>query len=119
LNLQAEYLFNGAGSDHLDVALRRVASGRALQMSRHVVAGLVAYDLVPVLNGSLGALVSLSDGSCALLPGLRYSVSDESELLAGALLGMGRHPRLGPPVSLRSEFGSYPDFYYLMYRVYF
>jgi hypothetical protein len=119
LNLQAEYLFNGAASDHLDVAVRRVAAGRALQMSRNVVAGLVAYDLMPVLNGSVATLVSLSDGSCAFLPGFRYSVSDESDLLAGALLGMGRRPRPGPPVSLRSEFGSYPDFYYLMYRVYF
>jgi hypothetical protein len=42
-----------------------------------------------------------------------------SRVEAGALLGMGRRPLPGLPVSLRSEFGSYPDFYYLMYRVYF
>jgi hypothetical protein len=119
LNLQGEYLFNGAGSDQLNVAARRVAAGRALQMSQHVMAALVAYDLLPILNGSLAALVSLSDGSCAFLPGLRYSVSDESDLIASALLGVGRRPRPGPPVTLRSEFGSYPDYYYLLYRVYF
>ena len=119
LNLQAEYLFNGAGSDHLNEAARRVAAGRAWQMSRHVLAAMVAYDFLPILNGSFATLVSLSDGSCAFLPGLRYSVSDESDLLVGVLLGVGRRPRPGPPVTLRSEFGSYPDFYYLLYRVYF
>ena len=122
LNLQAEYLYNGAGDDDdLFTAFRRVLAGRALQMSEHVAGGLVSYDLLPLLNGSVAAIVSLSDGSGVVQPGLSYSISDESDVLFGALLAFGRRPRptsLTDP-GLRSEFGTYPDFYYLQYRFYF
>ena len=122
LNLQAEYLYNGAGDDDdLFIAFQRVLAGRALQMSEHVVGALVSYDLLPILNGSIAGIVSLSDGSGVIQPGLSYSVADESDVLAGALVAFGRRPR---PTSLtnpglRSEFGTYPDFYYVQYRFYF
>ncbi len=122
LNLQAEYLYNGAGDDDdLFSAFQRVLAGRALQMSEHVAGALVGYDLLPILNGSIAAIVSLSDGSGVVQPGLSYSVADESDVLVGALLAFGRRPRptsLTDP-GLRSEFGTYPDFYYVQYRFYF
>jgi len=122
LNLQAEYLYNGAGDDaNLDAALSRVAAGRALQMSEHLVAAMIGYDLLPLLTGSVATIVSVSDGSGLVQPGLEYSVSDESDLLAGAMIAWGRRPRVTPPagLELRSEFGTYPDFFYVQYRVYF
>jgi hypothetical protein len=122
LTLDAEYLYNGAGDDDsLAVALSRVTSGRALQMSEHVAGALASYDLLPVLKGSLATLVSVSDGSLVIQPGLTYSVSDESDLLAGALIAFGKTPRAGagPVPELQSEFGTYPDVGYVQYRCYF
>ena len=122
LNLQSEYLYNGAGDDgDLETALSRVAAGRALQMSEHLVAAMVGYDLLPLLTGSVATIVSVSDGSGLVQPGLEYSVSEESDLLAGAMLAWGRRPRVAPTagLDLQSEFGSYPDFFYAQYRVYF
>ena len=122
LNLQLEYLYNGAGdADDLLTAARRVETGRALQMSEHVVGGLVSYDLFPILTGALAGMVSASDGSVLILPQLDYSVSDESTLAFGAMVAAGKRPRGGGESlpELRSEFGSYPNFYFLQYRVYF
>jgi hypothetical protein len=122
LSLDAEYLYNGAGDDtSLSVALARVLSGRALQMSRHVAGALASYDITPLLTGSLAGLVSISDRSFVVQPGLSYSVSDESDLLAGALIAFGQRPRAGagPVPELRSEFGTYPHVGYVQYRCYF
>jgi hypothetical protein len=122
LTLDAEYLYNGAGDDEsLTAALARVTSGRSLQMSEHVVGALVSYDFFAILTGSAATLVSISDGSLVVQPGLTYSVSDESDLLAGALVALGKRPRAGaaPVPELRSEFGTYPDVGYVQYRCYF
>ena len=122
LNLQAEYLYNGAGNDDsLDVALSRLAQGRALQMSEHVAGAVASYDLLPILSGSVAVLASLSDGSAAIQPGLVYSVSDESDVLVGALVALGEHPEPSPTggLELKSEFGSYPSLYYVEYKLYF
>jgi hypothetical protein len=122
LNLQAEYLYNGAGDDDdLLLALGRVTSGRALQMSEHLVAAMASYDLLPILTGSLATIVSLSDASGVVQPGLSYSIADESDVLAGALIAWGKRPT-GTTLfdtELRSEFGTYPNFYYVQYRFYF
>ncbi|MBN1608896.1 MAG: hypothetical protein JW940_19875 [Polyangiaceae bacterium] len=122
LTLDAEYLYNGAGDDDsLTAALARVSAGRSLQMSEHVAGALVSYDLLPILTGSAATLVSLSDGSFVVQPGLTYSVSDESDLLAGALVAFGKRPRSGAGLvpELRSEFGTYPNVGYAQYRCYF
>lgn len=122
LNLQAEYLYNGAGDDaDLSTALDRVVAGRALQMSEHVLGAFIGYDLLPILTGELSLLISLSDGSGVVQPGLVYSVSDESDLRAGAIIAYGERPGLSSTFEpeLRSEFGTYPNFYYVQYRVYY
>ena len=122
LNLQAEYLFNGAGDDDdRFTALDRVTNGRALQMSEHLAAAMMSYDLLPLLTGSLATIISLSDQSGVIQPGLSYSIADESDVLAGALIAWGKRPG-GTTLfdtQLRSEFGTYPNFYYVQYRFYF
>jgi hypothetical protein len=122
LNLQLEYLYNGASDrDDLLASLNRVETGRALQMSEHVIGALASYDLFPLLTGAIASLVSASDGSVLVLPQLDYSVSDESTLTCGAMVAAGQRPRDGggPLPELRSEFGTYPNFYFLQYRIYF
>ena len=98
-----------------------MATGRALQVSQHLVGALVSYELLPILTGSFATIVSLSDDSAVLQPGLAYSIADESDILVGALVALGQRPQPTSPADpgLRSEFGTYPNFYYAQYRFYF
>ena len=122
VSLEGEYLYNGAGlPGNLDAAAWRVATGNALHMGRHIAGFMVSWEATALLKTRLTCIYSFSDRSAALQPGLTYSVSDESELSAGAAINSGRRPSVagsGLPFP-RSEFGSNPDVYYIEYKVYF
>jgi hypothetical protein len=81
----------------------------------------VSYDLLPILVGQLGTIVSIDDGSLQMQPRLTWSAADEIEVLAGAIVSRGARPRVGPPlgITLESEFGSFPDLYYVEVKWYF
>jgi hypothetical protein len=119
--LQAEYLYNGLGDpDDYNASLVRFAAGHTFHLGRHVVGTIAGYDFLPILKGSLASIVSLSDGSFQVQPGLIWSVSDDSELLAGALFNFGEKAEPdGLDPGIRSEFGVFPDVYYLQFKIYF
>lgn len=116
LEVEAEVLYNGAAADDLAAGFARVAAGRALHASAGVLGALASYELLPTLQGSLAWLFSLTDLSSVLQPGLVLSVSDEADLLAGAIIGLGARPR---GFRLESEFGTYPNFYFMEFKLYF
>lgn len=123
LDLQAEYFFNGGGSEKGDfnAAFWRAANGDLLNWGKHLMGGSIAYEFLPILTGQLGYLFSFTDYSSELLPQLKWSVSDNVDALAGALTHFGKRPNglsvLGP--NFRSEFASQSDFYYVQLKVYF
>jgi hypothetical protein len=129
LLIEAEYLYNGAGDpDNWLVALTRVASGRSLHMGRHLVGVLASYPILPILQGSLAWIFSASDASSLIQPGLALSVSDEADFLFGAMIALGPRPKgwnfdaddpLSQNLGLQSEFGTYPNFYYMEFKFYF
>lgn len=122
LTLEAEYLFNGAGDpDNLEAALARVNCGAALQMGRHLLGATVSYEITPLVVGQLAVLCSLSDGSCLLQPTLTISVADNVSMLVGASLGLGEGPEGDDPdlARIRSEFGSYPRYFFAELKFYF
>ena len=49
------------------------------------------------------------------------SVSDEADFLFGAMLALGARPKGDSLINmdLKSEFGSYPNFYYMEFKLYF
>lgn len=122
LVLEAEYFHNDAGNaDDLEASLLRLSTGGLLAMSEHLLGGVAAYDLLPILVGEVLGIVSLDDGSVQVQPRLRWSAADEVEVLAGAIVGVGARPTtdaLGL-VRLRSEFGTFPDVYYAEVKWYF
>ena len=62
----------------------------------------------------------MQDGSWLAQPGLAYAAADEVELVAGAIVASGPRPRADTSgFKLRSEFGTYPNFYYLETKLYF
>ena len=123
LNLEGEYLYNGAGErgENLDIALARFASGNSLHMSRHLMGLMGSYEIYPILTGQLAWIFSFDDTSSQIQPGLSWSVSDEADLLAGASINIGEHPRGDSAIApeIKSEFGTFPDVYYLELKVYF
>ncbi len=121
LQLQAEYYYNGAARGLRRERFALIAAGHLQHVNRHMVGSVATYQLHPLLFGSLAALWGLSDSSGLLQPGLVYSAADEVDVVAGAVVAWGLRPT-GTTVDdfrFRSEFGTYPNFYYLETKVYF
>jgi hypothetical protein len=122
LTVEFEYFYNGAGaSDDLDESFVRFRSGSTLQMSRHLSGLLVSYEFLPIITGQLTALYSWEDPSAQMQPILTWSPSDNTEVLVGASINFGDRPgqsSAGQP-QLQSEFGTFPDFYFMEFKLYF
>lgn len=122
LTLEAEYFYNGAGDpSNRTAGFLRFASRETLAVSRNLVGALASYELLPILVGQLGTIVSADDASVQVLPQLTWSASDEIEVLAGAIVGRGARPQAaaGGGIAFESEFGTFPDVYYLEVKAYF
>ncbi len=121
LSLDFEYFYNGAGDpNHLNAGLVRTEFGSSLQMSRHLMGLMVRYEFTPIVVGQLAAISSLSDGSTQLQPLLTVSLSNEMDLLFGAMLNFGPPPKgIGPELEIRSEFGTQPDIFFWEWKLYF
>ena len=116
LHLQVEHLYNGGARPDLAESFALVAAGRLQQATRNVTGVVASYELLPVLTGSVALLFAWTDRSFAVQPGLAYSAADEVDLVAGALFAFGERPQ---GTALRSELGTYPDFYYVEAKIYF
>ena len=121
LQLQAEYYYNGAARGPRVDRPALVAAGRLQHLNRHLLGIVGSYRLHPLLSSSLVALWGASDGSWLAQPGLAYSVADEVEMIAGAMVARGRRPGGSSIETFRfySEFGTYPNSYYLETKLYF
>ena len=121
LQLQAEYFYNGAARGGLKDRFALVAEGRLRHAGRHLLGALASGRIHPLVSGSLAGLLGIGDGSWLAQPGLVWSAADEVEVVAGAVIARGRRPVGGTAEDLRfrSEFGTYPDFYYLETKLYF
>lgn len=123
LTLQAEYLFNSAaGSTTLRESFDLVSKGLMLQASEHLLGAVVTYEITSLIRGSFATVFSMSDQPSVILqPGLGYSAADEVDLLAGAMIALGDRPTLdhATGLSFRSEYGTYPHFFYFEVKVYF
>jgi len=122
LTVEIEYFYNGAGEfNDLDESFVRSRSGSSLQMSRHLSGLLVSYEFLPIITGQLTALYSWEDPSGQIQPILTWSPSDNTEVLVGASINFGDRPEqssTGQP-QLQSEFGTFPDFYFMEFKLYF
>ncbi len=122
LVLELEYLYNGGGEvNNLNKARPRFQSGAILHLGRHLVGFMASYDFMPILVGQVAAIYSLSDSSVNIQPSLNLSLSDNADLLLGASINVGRRPE-GDSVQttrFKSEFGTYPNFYFAEIKFYF
>jgi len=150
LNIQLEYFYNGGAgalrdsavdavvppgapvdalsSEHLNriVALvRGVLNGRLYHTSEHLAGLVVTYEILPILKANLATIVSVSEPSALIQPGLTYSAADEVDVVIGAMFSAGARRSGEEPVCqalggcLESEFGTYPHVFYLQSKIYF
>ncbi|MGW8209143.1 MAG: hypothetical protein ACWGO2_09035 [Syntrophobacteria bacterium] len=122
LTVEIEYFYNGAGeSDDLEESFVRFRSGSSLQMSHNVTGFLISYEFEPIIIGQFTALYSWDDPSAQIQPILTWSPSDNTEVLVGASINFGDRPTRDSSgqVQLRSEFGTFPDFYFMQFKLYF
>lgn len=122
LVLEFEYLYNGGGeTEDLNKAWARFQRGAIIHLGRHLAGLMVSYDFMPILVGKIALIYSLSDSSAQLQPSLNLSLTDDADLLLGASLHSGRRPEGDSlqTTELKSEFGTYPDFYFAEIKVYF
>lgn len=115
LYLSAEYLYNGAVlteplQDNEMGVSAHMSQGRLLHGSGHLVGAILQYELMPILQSSAAALFSLSDSSYLIQPGLTLSISDESDVVVGAIIPQG---------DSGTEFGGYPVMGYMQMKSYF
>lgn len=114
---QLQYFYNGAGSpDDPLVGLIRVAAQESFAVSRNLIGFSALWEATPLLNIGALMVVSGDDGSLQLQPTLRYSISNESELVVGATFGIGDRPVNGVP---QSEYGTAPHSLFFEFIVYF
>ena len=122
LTVEIEYFYNGAGeSDARIESFVRFRNGSSLQMSQHLTGLLVSYEFLPIITGQLTALYSWDDPASQIQPILTWSPSDNTEVLVGASINFGDRPEqtsTGQP-QLQSEFGTFPDFYFMEFKLYF
>jgi hypothetical protein len=125
-----EYHFNQAGTvkpeDYLvNTGKTAYQEGSVYLLGKHYLAPGISYPLTPLLTLSGQALINLTDPSVFVMPQAEYNLAEDIYLSAGAYLGLGKNPEYligygsGPFLKLRSEFGSYPGFYFFSFRIYF
>jgi len=128
LTLQCQYFYNGVGApNNLWLGYARVGYYESFSASSQLVGVAGQWQATPLSMVAVLVQVSGNDGSGLVQPYVTYSVSQESELVAGLALPWGRKPSqqpLVPPDSpvapeLRSDMGTAPVSAFFEYKVYF
>lgn len=96
----AEYYYNGGGRLSRDKAMALQQAGKILHQNEHLAGAFMTYQFHALVTGSIGAIGGLSDRSMLVQPGLHFSLADEVDLVAGAMVGIGKSPKVSgcPPV---------------------
>jgi hypothetical protein len=126
----AEYHYNQAGSNDAgkyasSLSHTAYREGAVYLLGEHYLIPGISFQISPLLTGTMEAIVNLGDPSLSLTPHLEYNIAQDIYLACGAYVCIGGAPALDltkePPlhVRLESEFGAYPDIYYMSFRVYF
>ena len=125
ISVTSELAFNGYGADDSENYALWYLSDR---MSRGEVNGYGKYywgtsltqQFHPLLIGTLTSLVNFTDTSVLLTPSVIWSLSDNSDVIAGAELGIGDGIRVLNEIPvLGSEYGAVPATVFLALKVYF
>jgi hypothetical protein len=117
LTVSPELMYSGFGAwrheDYLQVLLsERVAIGEQTSIGRMYAGVALDVEMHPLWHLVSAQIVNLGDPSGLFSLALKHSLADNAEVLFGAYAPMGKRPNVGLFPTLRSEFGSYPYFFF-------
>ncbi len=118
-----EYHFSSPGSDdpedYAEVLQEAALSGSGIYLTgRHYLCPGITWSATPLFTMSCGSMVNLADPSAYIAMSGDYSAGENTTITAGVNLGLGRKP-LESSDRMRSEFGSWPDGFFLRLAHYF
>ncbi len=124
--LVVEYYYHGNGVGDPDEYLGRMTDDAFLldpYLGEHYLGVSLSGEVHPLVTLQGVLIGNLLDPSLLVSSGVTYSAADEVELIASAVLPIGRWPTLERPArmlpQLRSEYGAYPFSLFIQTRVYF
>ena len=126
-----EYHYNGAGENdpksYLSLAGKTAYhEGQVYLLSRHYLSSGATCELTPLTHLMARVILNISDGSMFVSPQLEHSLMEDLYIEAGAFVSIGKKSRFSPGdiknfgmPSAASEFGLYPNLYFISLRYYF
>lgn len=116
-----EYYFNGWGASRPSQYLSRLTSdrlqrGEVFNVGRHYLGFSVDWEAHPLVHIIGRGQTNLTDPSAQIGPALTVSISDESQIEAGAFFALGSTI---DGAELESEFGPQSNFFYAAGKIYF
>jgi len=123
-----EYHFNGAGKiDSNDYALlldtTAYMEGGVYLFGMHYLSFGSIYEISPLWHLNTNLVLNANDPSIFLIFRIEYNVAQNIYLDFGSYLSIGQISRLNAsltePITVASEFGLYPNMYYVAGRFYF
>ncbi len=125
ISITSEMAYNGYGADDPDnyrywYTSDRMMRGEVNGYGRFYWGTSLNQQLHPLLTSSFTSLVNFTDGSVLLTPALTWSLSDNSDILAGGEIGIGEGiTTTGEQPIMGSEYGSIPATIFAALKVYF
>jgi hypothetical protein len=115
-----ELLYSGNGAkDSMDylllIASRRFQIGDQTAVGRYYASLSQLWQITPLSSLSWGMMANVRDPSALLYSFFQQSISDDTSAQLGFYAPIGRLPQVsaGPiPISMESEFGTYPYFFF-------
>lgn len=111
-------LLAGGNSRDFASGARRLAAGEVVNINEHLAGIMLRYEVTPLIMVNGMAIVAPHEPSAHLSPGLSYSLSDDADLLVGALFALGQLPDAASGLP-RSEFGAYKHIAYAEWKACF
>lgn len=132
----AEYHFNSAGQkkaeNYLDVAEDPADhpaynEGNAYLFGRHYLMLGATLTVTPLFPVSVLTMLNMNDWSVALSVSGEYNIAENVYITGGCYIGAGENPKTaaapGSPLPViteyNTEFGTYPNLFYLAFKAYF
>jgi len=107
-------------------ATRRYTTGQ-LWLTGIAYVGLnISQDIIPIVTANISTIMNVTDPSALIIPSIAWSISNNSDLNAGAYFGAGKKPDdptlddiASGSVPVNSEFGTYAPTFFMQFRAYF
>jgi len=123
-----EYHFNGAGkikaADYFDLLTTNAyVKGSVFLVGMHYIAPGLSWEISPLVNLTGQVILNAIDPSTFITLLLQYNISENIYVDVGTFLTFGALTNingvLNPVITIGSEYGVYPNLYYVSCRFYF